>query len=156
MLASNLCYGADESNNMSADNSFFGEKEAAVWNKTAVPKFEDLRMTRSMKALLRGGQENTDPTAAALAASKNTPVGAGAKRRSSGVGQSKPLVFKVNPLYEPPALTANEDEVDGETVPSPSKKRNISSVKSPQTKEKEMVSAILQLAAYGMNVLATV
>lgn len=155
MLASNLCYGAGESNNMSADNSFSAEKEAAVWNKTAVPKFEDLRMTRSMKALLRGGQENTDPTAA-LAASKNTPVGAGAKRRSSGVGQSKSLVFKVNPLYEPPALTANEDEVDGETVPSPSKKRNISSVKSPQTKEKEMVSAILQLAAYGMNVLATV
>ena len=142
---------------MSADNSFFEEKEAAEWNKIAAPKFEDLRMTRSMKALLRG-QENTNPTAAALVVSKNAPIVAGAKRRRrSGVGQSKPLVFKVNPLYEPPTPTANEDEVDGETATlSPSKKRNVSSVKSPHTKEKEMVSAILQLAAYGMSHLSSV
>lgn len=147
MLASNLCYGADESS-MNADNSFFGEKEAEVWKKPAVPKFEDLRMTRSMKALLSGGQENTDPTATVMAVSRSTPAAAGAKRRRSDVCRGKPPVFKVNPLYQPPTT---KDEVNGETVASPSKRRNATPVKSLHTKEKEMVSAILQLAAYGMN-----
>lgn len=138
---------------MSAENSFFEEKEPEVWTKTAVPKFEDLRMTRSMKALLSGGQENTDPTATAQAVSKSTPAAAGTKRRRSEMYRGKPPVFKVNPLYEPPA--ADEEAAEEEAVTSPRKKRNITTVKSPHTKEKEMVSAILQLASFGMNHLAT-
>ena len=148
MLATNLRFGPGNSD-MESD-SFFAEKEPEVWKKTAVPKFEDLRVARSMKVLLSRGQENSDPTAAASAGSKSTPASAGAKRRKSYVCQNKPLVFKVNPLYEPPVPAVSEDEVDKETVASPSKKRNVLPVKSPHTKEKEMVSAILQLAAYGM------
>ena len=148
MLASNLCYEAHESNNMSAENSFFEEKEPKVWTETAVPKFEDLRMTRSMKALLSGGQENTDPNATAPAVNKNTPVAAGTKRRRSEKYQGKPPIFKVNPLYDPPMT--DEETAEEEAVTSPRKKRNVTTVKSPHTKEKEMVSAILQLASYGM------
>ena len=50
-------------------------------------------------------------------------------------------VFKLNPLYEPSAT-------------SPQQKIKVS-ICSPKTKEKEMVSAILELARYGTYVNST-
>jgi hypothetical protein len=83
-------------------------------------------VTRSMAKMLDESQESTSPNFAS-----------GRKRSRSDMVSMKARtgVFKLNPLYEASAT-------------SPQQKIKVS-ICSPKTKEKEMVSAILELARYG-------